>query len=134
MPKLVGVPGEIIDGVWLEVEPLVTRCLEKVNEYRWLSEDIRELIRDGSIQLWLYTDDKAMAGIVITELSRSPRALECGLFMVAGKMIENWRECLTQLEDWALSQGCTHMATLSRPGAAKMVGYGKQMVRTTRAL
>lgn len=134
MAKLMGVPAAVIDNIWPDVEPFVQRCLDKVQEYRWLATDIRDLIRDNSIQLWLCLDGSKVDGIVITELSRAPRATTCEIFLVAGEFPENWKDCLAQLEQWAKDMGCTHMATLARPGSAKIMGYSKTMIRTFRRL
>ena len=135
MSKFVDVPGALVDSLWAEVQPYIVRCFDKTAEYRWLPEDIQALIRDGSLQLWLCIDDDgSMCGIVLTELERSPRAPTCNLFMMCGKMPESWRDCLEQMELWARDSGCTHMATLSRPGSAKLVGYSKAMIRTFKEL
>lgn len=129
-----GVPAMVIDSVWPDIEPMVARAFDKLQEYRWLPEDIRELIRNNSLQLWLCLEDKALRGILLTEIVVAPRAVECNLFLMAGELPEDWRNTLEHVEKWAKDIGCTHMATISRPGSAKIVGYSKGMIRTFRRL
>lgn len=134
MAKLIGIPAEAVDGIWDVVRPLVVRCLAKTDEYRWTPEDILGYLRNRDQQLWACATDNGFCGIVITEIAVFPQAKECILFMMAGKLPRGWRDCLAQLEQWARDMGCTHMATLSRPGSARIVGYEKGLIRTYRGL
>lgn len=134
MSKMVGIPADQVDAVWPEIQPMVERVLAKVKEYRWEPEDVLRCLQDRDMQLWVSVDDKALCAMLITQLVRWPRCLECSLFMWAGRITDDSLEQLETVEQWAREQGCHYMSTLSRPGSAKFVGYNKGLIHTYKGL
>lgn len=134
MPHLVGVPAQVVDDVWPEVESYVQKWLNSSKEYRWEAVDIYDFLRRNDLQLWLCLDDKSLRAIIITEITSTRLAMDCEVFMAAGELVEGWKDWLAQLEEWAKRQGCTHMSTMSRPGFAKITGYHKVQLRTFKEL
>lgn len=129
-----GVPADRVDDVWAEVQPMVQRVLDKVNDHRWEASDVLDALKDRSMQLWLAVDEDGLRAMLITQLVRYPRCMECDLFMWAGKMTEGAKDQLAYIEEWARAQGCHYMSTHSRRGSAKFVGYTQGLVHTYRGL
>lgn len=133
MTQLCGVPAEEIDLRWPAVLPLVARCLDKAEEYRYEPEDIHDALRERDMQLWLAVD-MGLKAILITQLVRYPRAMECELFLWAGERYPDWKDHLAMIEQWAREQGCHYMSARARPGSAKVTGYSKGMIHAFRRL
>ena len=134
MSLLYGVPSEQIDTVWPEIQPMVQRALTKVKDYRFEPEDIRDSLKLKDMQLWVSVEETTLCAMLITQLLRFPRCLECDLFMWSGRMTGDWRRQLAVVEQWATEQGCHYMSSHSRPGSAKFVGYEKGLIQTYRRL
>lgn len=134
MSEYTGVPAEAINQVWHLVEPMVERGLKKINDHRWEPADIHDALLQRDMQLWLAAENGEVSTIVITRLVRYPRVLECELFLWVGRRTDDWRDQLAMIEDWARAQGCHYMASLSRPGSARVIGYEKGLIQTHRRL
>lgn len=137
MAHMAGVPCEAVDSIWAHVEPLVHRCLAKVGEYRWGPEHVLDMLRLGTLQLWVCVgDDEATKfyGIVLTKIDQYPLARECNIWMWCGKMARNWRECLGEIEAWAKEMGCSHICAYTRPGAVRITRFNKGLTRIYRGL
>lgn len=110
-----GIRGPGIDALW----PAVWQCLEPavaLSDGRLDEESVRELIRDGSMQLWmsgpLNSPDK-MA--VTTELVMYPRQKWCRVVLAGGKGLPYAFGFLGIIEAWARAQGCAGVEAGGRP-------------------
>lgn len=134
MSELTGIDSAVIDHVWPHVHPHVAACFDKLGEYRYEPEDILDAIRERDMQLWVAIDGNEVKAILITQLVRYPRVMECELFLWSGERTPDWEDHLARIEQWAREQGCHYMSSLSRPGTAKVTNYRKGMIRTYRRL
>lgn len=134
MAKLHPIQSEFVDNVWPEVEPMVDRCLRKIREFRWNADDIKHYLQEKEMQLWAVSDEKGLCGIIITQILVTPRARECLLFMMSGRMPDGYMDIYHQLEGWARDMQCTHITSLARPGSAKLFGMNKGLIQTSKEL
>ena len=138
MSHMIGVQPEVVESLWPTVEPLIQRCFDKVKEYRWAPSDVLELLQQAKLQLWLCVgeaeDDTKFYNVVITSIEIYPRAKECVVWLLCGKLPKDWRECLEELHIWAKFMGCTHMSAYTRPGLIKITGMSKGLTRCYRGL
>lgn len=119
MQPLVGVPVDAVPGIWPEVAPFVTRCLNKAREHRWNTQDILTLIMDRKLQLFVVEDWQGLVSVVLTEILVFPRCKEMNVFMWCGKFHEDWAEHTEQLAQWAKTMGCSTMTAMARRGFSK---------------
>lgn len=138
MSHVVGVQPEVIDSLWPTVEPLVQRCFDKVGEYRWEPADVLELLRQAKLQLWLCVgdteDDARFYNIIVTSIEVYPRAKECVVWLLSGKLPKDWRGCFEEIKTWAKFMGCSHVSAYTRPGLVKLTGMEKGLSRCYRRL
>lgn len=118
---LTGVPSYAVRDVWPSVLPYIARVLEETGEFRLGPDDILGSLERADSQLWVY--GKPLELVVITELLRHPKALECSVGPIAGRLGEGWESGLALIEEWARAQGCTHIGTLGRPGWKRKLGW-----------
>lgn len=131
---LTGMPAAALDEAWPVLEPFVERMLRKVREHRWDAADIREMIAERELQVWLKIKDKQVVGVILTQILNFPRARECNVFMTSGELLEDWSESQDILLAWAAEQGCHYISALARKGVAKTVGWDERTIYIARAI
>ena len=90
------------------IEDRITEALLRAGDLLTI-DDLRQLALAGRVQWW--GDRRAAVG---TEVMTYPRRRILNVFMAAGEL----REILAmqkELDDFAASQGCSHMAAHGRP-------------------
>lgn len=129
---LVGVPAELIPGIWGIIEPFLARSLAKTQEFRFGTEDLLELLMLKRAQLWVA--GKPLSFVAMTEIIPHPKAVELSIGPVAGEMPDDWAIDLQMLEDWGRSHGCTHVCTLGRMGWQRKLGWQGKLAYCTKEL
>lgn len=131
---LVGMPAEALNEAWPVLEPFVERMLKKVREHRWEASDIRSMIAERELQVWLKIVDRKVVGVVLTQILNFPRVRECNVFMTSGQLLDDWSESCEILIAWAAAQGCHYISALARKGVAKTVGWDERTIYIARAI
>lgn len=129
-----GVPSDDVETMWPWVMPFVMRYLDKSREHRWNAVDIKDMLLERDLQLWLIHNGDAIKTVVLTQLVNYPRVRECNIFMVCGELLDDWRECNEYLLSWAAEHGCHYASAMARKGFAKAVGWDERQVYVVRAL
>lgn len=123
-----GFPGEHIDRIWHDVEPLVELALTYASG-EYTAMDIYQAIERGAMHLWVASEGTQLKGIIVTYFAYFPRELICQVMLAAGTTVERWEHCLDLIEAWAFQQGVTKMRAYARPGwkrKAREHGYDMQ--------
>lgn len=134
MSQMLAVPFFAIESVWDSVEPFVERCFAKAQEHRYDPTDIKALLQERSMQLWIVHEGSVLKMVVMTEILNFPRCRELDLAFLCGEFTEDWRTHLDFLIEWAAEQGCHYVSTTTRPGMAKTLGWGVERMYTKRVV
>lgn len=125
---MIGVPSEMVPIVWPEVASMLEDALSYGNgEYELV--DIFEAVRSGAMQLW--ATEKSVA---VTTLIQYPRRTTC-LIAAAGGDLEDLKEHLPLVEEWAIWQGCDAIEVMGRKGWLRVLpDYHQCQVHLRKAL
>lgn len=136
MLNLVGVPYFVAEDVWPQVLHYVERYLEKSKEHRWNADDLLRCVLDRDMQLWLVTSNNQLETVVLTEIINYPRVRECNVFMVSGNMttLEQWREVVEKVVEWAAESGCHYVSSMARRGSMKAMGWEDRQTYIVRTI
>lgn len=133
---LVPIPYYAVDSIWNDVLPFIDRYFAKSQEHRWNAEDLRIAVLDRNMQLWVILAEEGIETVVLTEILNFPRARECNVFMVSGKMTDrdDWRDVVQDVVEWAAAQGCHYISSMARRGSAKAMGWDLRQTYIVRAI
>ena len=125
-----------VENVWSLARDLVQLACETNGAFD--AEDIKDLCKQGAMQLWLVVDetDEVLA-TVVTELRSYPNYKVCDARIVTGKHMNRWHHHVADLETWAKTKGCKKMELFARPGWEKVMkpkGYQKSHVQLEKDL
>ena len=125
-----------VENVWSLARDLVQLACETNGAFD--AEDIKDLCKQGAMQLWLVVDetDEVLA-TVVTELRSYPNFKVCDARIVTGKHMNRWHHHVADLETWAKTKGCKKMELFARPGWEKVMkpkGYQKSHVQLEKDL
>jgi hypothetical protein len=135
MIKLINIPKELIDNVWVQVEPDIKSALDRSGNYA-NPDHFNEWLNKGLAQLWILWDEEAEKpnkyhGVVVTEVINRPLIKICNIRIMVGKGRENWQHYISIIEDFAKKNGCDKMELIARPGwerVLKQFNYTKSHV------
>jgi hypothetical protein len=115
---LYGIPSTSVDDVWDELRPWIADACKR-SRGKFDEHDIRRGLLERDDQLWIWRSETAFA-VGVTRLVRHPKQLVCAIRIVTGRNRHEWeKECMSQIEHWARSQGCDAMELQARPGWMK---------------
>jgi hypothetical protein len=121
-----GVQLQDVREVWSRVEPLVVRALQRANGDFGI-DDVLASLQAGSRQLFVTWP--ALDAIAITQNEKRRSGLVLHVFAMAGRLPANWRDILSNLEQWAADQGCIAVELRGRRGWARLMpDYDASMV------
>lgn len=120
--SVTGIPSTEILDIWPEVEDLLKEALAYNPGHNTLQEIKATLIR-ADAQLWIAIDETDMLyGCAVTQLNKYPTGkLACTIWLVAGQEMKAWLHCITYIERWAISKGCSHLEGWGRKGWKKVM-------------
>jgi hypothetical protein len=118
--KVTGVPVDMIDGVWVKVQPWIIKALEFGNGEFEIGDIYASLI-DRDMQLWIVYErpGKHIVLSVVTQVIEYPQKKVCRVVALGGESHLLWEERLVIIEDWAIEQGCRSLEAFVRSGLAK---------------
>jgi hypothetical protein len=95
-------------------------------------DDVRAGLASGEFQLWPGRDS-----VIITELTETPR-LKILNFFIGGGNLDELRQMVLPIEDWAKSQGISRVVVYGRRGWARTflngMGYDPRWVVMVKEL
>ncbi|MGW8181338.1 MAG: hypothetical protein ACWGQW_21615 [bacterium] len=113
--QISGIQPEDVGYFWPMVMPLIERVLRKSNG-EYLAVDIYERLLDGTMQLWLISEELDLLSVLVTEVLTYPRKRICVMVLAAGEDLEALTGQLEVLEEWALSIGVDELRIAGRKG------------------
>ena len=125
-----------VEKIWPLARDLVQLACDTNGAFD--SDDIKDLCRQGAMQLWLVVSDSdTVLATVVTELRSNPNYKVCDARIVTGTQMEKWHHHVSDLEKWAKGEGCKKMELYARPGWEKIMkpkGYKKTHVQIEKEL
>jgi len=114
------VPYENIDNIWPMAEPHLAKAVDRNNGFSL--DDVRLQLKSRSMQMWLsVTDENIIEAVGITQIHVYPQKKTGFLLFLGGKDIDHWRPFMSQLERWAVANGCTDFEFIGRQGWSKIM-------------
>lgn len=112
--KLVAFDSFHIPSVWGFYRPLIQKALDRGSNYT--IHDIYAGLLSGDMQLWAWDKDAAL----VTSIQNRDDKRWCLFIALGGENMDEWKEHLPIVEDWARSNGCEEMRIYGRRGWAKL--------------
>lgn len=97
---------------------MLVKAVER-NVGEFTISDVAVAIAESRWQLWAAIESDAPVAAAVTELVRYPRKLVARVILLGGVDFDEWKHLISGIEDWALTQGCTALEAITRPGMAK---------------
>ena len=116
------VPVEHIESVWHSVEVYMADAA--VHSYgRYTSDDIKDVVLDGSRHLWVAFDDAYIYGAVVTQIVKYPRINALAFHFIGGVEGLTWKTpMLLMLQKFARDHNCGVIESIGRAGWLKIFG------------
>lgn len=125
MPRLDQVPFHEVDTFYPFVEEWLQQAIDFAGD-RYADGEVLRDCKRGTRQLWLVWENNIL-GAVVTKIFG--RARVCQIELCAGEGIDEWLHLLSELEGWALNQGCAEMEVVGRLGwIKKLKDYDKRAI------
>jgi hypothetical protein len=114
------VPKEYIPELWPKVRPFITEVVKHTHG-RYTTEDVLDVIMNGSHLFWMAFKGKEVYGMVVTTFANYPRAKFLSCPFVTGKEFKSWKDpMLKVLRKWAEDNQCDGIESTARLGWARM--------------
>lgn len=107
-----GVPIEHIDDVWDLAEPMLKKASDRIPGV-YSMDDLRQKCLDGTYLLWFAKNAKCA---LIIKVSQYHLHKGCAIVLVGGTDMDSWIEEMSEIEEYARSQGCKEMIISGREG------------------
>jgi len=115
--QLLQVPIDFLPKIWPKVHDILKSAVDQNDGFVMI--DVYYAILNGTMQLWIATDNDKIKGVGVTQLVTYPQKLTCLLLFTAGIDFDHWRHLLTDMERWATLQGCKDLEFYGRRGWLK---------------
>jgi hypothetical protein len=120
-------PAELVSDLWPAIELHVERAME--HHPFMEADDVLLLLQQGTLQLFVSTDDRKVAGFAVMEVIQYPRRKVANVLACGGEhgfLSVAVHELLPVLKAWAAERGADTFALSGRPGwvrALKSKGF-----------
>ena len=121
MSRLAAFQSHQIPYVWDKVKDHIQRGLDRGSEYTL--DDIFVGLCNREFQLWISSGDGIEAAMVTSIQTDRQGITFCLLLAVGGENMNEWKNFLPQVEQWAKDEGATEMRIFGRRGWARALGY-----------
>ena len=112
------IPTVMLGRFWPQVLGDIERVVERTRG-RWTVESVAEHLLTGAWQLWIVWDG-AVNAVVATEIFHEASGMKnARAVFVGGRDMGKWAHLVSDLEDWARSEGCTRFEMIISKGIAK---------------
>lgn len=112
------VPQEAINDVWLTVEPMIQRALDRAPG-RYAAVDVLISLLQGQQALWIAIDEKSktIEAAFTTKIYDVPLGRVCSFEWIGGERMLEWvHEAIDIVEQYALDFKCTRIEGHGRTG------------------
>ena len=117
-PRLVQIPAEHIETVWVLAAPVLQRVVDGGGDIS--VEAFRSSLIERERQLWfVWSDD--LEAVFITQLVFTPHGKVANIDALAGENLANWIGLIEGVEDWARAEGCVKVEIVGRRGWSRVL-------------
>ena len=116
--------GHEIDDFWPKIRHLIEKPLARTKADRdFAPEDVRQAIRDGTMQCWIAHDGENILVVGITEVLCYPRRKVLGIPFVGAERgtLDHWIDHMEAMKAYAREMGCSAIRVWGRDGWVKML-------------
>lgn len=116
--ELCRVLPQTLEAGWEHICELLGPAVERTNgEYSMAV--LGQSLMEQRMQLWIAVSEGHIMAALVTEVVDYNGIFVCELRFLGGEDMSKWMELLTQIEDWALTMGCSRTRAYARAGLAK---------------
>jgi len=116
-----------IDSSWGIARPLIQKALDRGSSYT--IDDIYKGLKLKEMQLWMWGEDAAL----VTTIQNKDAKRWCLFLALGGERMNEWREFLPIVDDWARGKGCQELRIYGRSGWKKL-GFEIEYTKLVRRL
>ena len=109
-----------VEYVWEKVEPILARVIPH-SEGELETDDILDLVTEGSMQLWIVAENKEIIAALVTQIITYPQKRILRLVSLAGEDFDKFKHFLDIVESFAIQKGCTALELWGRKGWKKLL-------------
>jgi hypothetical protein len=116
------IPRDQIMDYWPRVDRWLDRAYAKTDLV--MPGELVDQLQNGDRQLWIAwaSEGKILCG-VITRLAKRRLGLYCEIEAAGGVEVTRWIGCMTTIQEWAKSEGCSKVTVQGRPGWAMLLRH-----------
>jgi hypothetical protein len=127
------IPPQLAREIWPLVRDRLYAAVRRTDLSH--SVDIARDVLHGDGVLWLACEGEEIDAAAVTLLTRTDRHLVCLITALGGSNMESWLPLLSEIEDWARSEGAALVRVMGRPGWGRVLkNYHVSNVVLERAL
>ncbi|KRR21911.1 hypothetical protein CQ13_07700 [Bradyrhizobium retamae] len=127
------IPPQLAREIWPQVREKLYAAVRRTDLSHTV--DIARDVLHGDGVLWLACDGQEIEAAAVTLLTRTDRHLVCLITALGGSNMESWLPLLSEVEDWARSEGAALVRVMGRPGWVRVLkNYHVSNVVLERAL
>jgi hypothetical protein len=127
------IPPQLAREIWPLVRDRLYAAVRRTDLSH--SVDIARDVLHGDGVLWLACEGEEIEAAAVTLLTRTDRHLVCLITALGGSNMESWLPLLSEIEDWARSEGAALVRVMGRPGWGRVLkNYHVSNVVLERAL
>lgn len=114
---LLQVTPDYLQKIWPKIYGILKTAVDQNDGF--IMADVYQAISNGTMQLWIAADRSEIKGVGVTQIYNFPQKRNCLLLFTAGMEFDHWRHLLSDIERWAISQGCKDLEFYGRRGWLK---------------
>jgi hypothetical protein len=127
------IPPQLAREIWPLVRDRLYAAVRRTDLSH--SVDVARDVLHGDGVLWLACEGQEIEAAAVTLLTRTDRHLVCLITALGGSNMERWLPLLSEIEDWARSEGAALVRVMGRPGWGRVLkNYHVSNVVLERAL
>lgn len=130
MIEVLPIPSALTPAVLPQIAADIERALEHGGDFDL--DDAAERLAAKDWQLWVVTDNKRSAGVVITHIAVRPKAKVVEIVLLSGENAKRWMPRAEEvIAEWAAELGCVAMEAAGRTGWERRMtpaGWKRQAV------
>ncbi len=112
--------------------PVVTKWLKAAIVHAKGRQNYAEVVdkcSNGKMQLWVVRKEQdEVVGTLVTEVRTHPDLKVCSIILLGGVGFDSWKHLAPYLEEWARGMGCDKLDLEGRPGWARKLFNGWNLV------
>lgn len=111
-------PADHVDFVWAVAGPLLEKATDL--DRKCTLEQLHHDLVQARAQLWLAVRDQVIEGALVTAIAIYPDRKICQLVFCGGSDVSFWVKYRTDVEGFALENGCASMEIVGRRGWGRL--------------